>query len=550
MRYWFPTFGKVALNSTRYLANQTKSNLARKVYHGVLNWYEMGWPQFGDGSRSYIPNLVQDARWDQNFVTRREMFRQMRYWSQNSGITEAILSVGERYTVGASGLHVSFYPDEDFSADVDNSWYNRAEQVVREWFNSCGYNGETMEQLQKIGYRCQKVDGEIFYVKTNKPQPLSFGNRTLQVQKPCLQMVEAHRCESPWNKFEQEGDSLVDGVQFNKTVDTGISKYTKVGYWMRSGLSSFEQMDSWELVDASDVWHLFNPTRVNQFRGISDFYSVGIDINKLEDIVDIEMQAQEHQNMRSVGIENAGGAGNVLDKRFETLGALGVKSNQQAPANNPADDKNRHDLYRKEAGAYTYFLKTGEKIHFDAPNRPSKESITLFEFLVNRICAGTKMPRCLILQKISGESARSQGTEVRAELDNADLFFKGDFQKWKKFTVESVIWFMTWAIKNDPRVADPPANWQNCIHVMAPEAANVDVGYTTNSNMMMLAAGVIDYEVIVGPMGMSFMEVAKRLKRQQAYLKKNDIQVSLPALMPGQIPLDGQKSEQPEAVNA
>jgi Phage portal protein, lambda family len=550
MRCWFPTFGKLTLKTTRYIANKTKFRSAHKIHRGVCNWYEMGWPQFSTGDRSFLPALIQDARWDQNFVTRREMMRQMRYWSQNSGIVEAILSVGERYTVGSSGLHVAFYPDEDISADADNSWYDRAEQVVKEWFNSCGFNGESMEQLLKIGFRCQKVDGEIFYVKTHKAMPLSLGNRTLQVQKPCLQMVEAHRCESPWNRFEQEGNSLVDGVQFDKTVDVGLSKFTKTGYWMRSGLSSFEQMDSWEFVEAKDVFHIFNPHRVNQFRGLSDFYSVGVLINKLEDILEIEMRAQEHQSVRAVGITNAGGSANVLDKKFERLGGFGLKPAAAQPVNGGELDP-RKELYRKEYGAYTYFLKQGEDVKFDSPNRPSKESITLFELLINQICSGTKSPRCLIIQHLTSDSARSQGTEVRAELDNADLFYKGDFQKWKRLVIEVVSWFMEWAVKNDPRLVDPPADWKSSLHVQQPESCSVDVGYTTQANLTMLAAGVIDYEMITGPMGMSFMTVAKRLKRQQDWLRKNNVEVFLPSIAKGTIPLDGkQPAQQLEEANA
>src|SRR5258708_4910213 len=89
------------------------SNAVRSVYHFCKNWYEGGWPMWTGGAESYLPSLVQDARWDQNYVTRREMLRRMRYWSQNSPLVEAILSVGERYTVGASGLHVHFYPTGD-----------------------------------------------------------------------------------------------------------------------------------------------------------------------------------------------------------------------------------------------------------------------------------------------------------------------------------------------------------------------------------------------------------------------------------------------------
>lgn len=525
------------------------SSLFRKVY----SWYESGWPVWSNGDFSYLPALIQDARWDINFVTRRETMRRMRYWSQNSAIIEACLSVGERYTVGASGLHVAIYPDEDLSEDADNSWYERAEMVLREWEADCGWNGESMTDLLKIGYRCQKTDGEIFYVKTRKAMPLALDTRTLQVQKPCLQMVEAHRCESPWNRFEQEGDSLVDGVQFDKSTQAGIAKYSKLGYWMRAGLSSFEQNDSWEFVKADEVWHLYNQYRVNQFRGISDFFSCCMDINKLEDLLEIELKAAATQSFRAVAIKNKAGAASPVDPRLEMVNAWRGKGQPPLPNSQTPESEQqlRRELYRKENGAYTYFLKENEDVLFDTPTRPSQSTLNLWEFLVNEICAGAKIPRCLIMQKISGESARSQGTEVRAELSNGNLFFKGDFQKWKCFRIESAIWFLSWAIKNDPRLADPPADWKNCLHVEQSEACDVDVAYSTQADVTRLASGLTSYHLLLGQQGLSAVTVFKQLSREQKLAEKLGIKLTLPALLKGEIQLTGEKPEQEkEAANA
>ena len=42
-----------------------RSAMVRRIYAGVRNWYESGWPLLS-GDRAYIPAQVQDARWDQN----------------------------------------------------------------------------------------------------------------------------------------------------------------------------------------------------------------------------------------------------------------------------------------------------------------------------------------------------------------------------------------------------------------------------------------------------------------------------------------------------
>lgn len=540
----FPGVNKLALNAAKGVQRMLpRSNTARKFYHAVRNWYEAGWPIWTGGEYSYLPSLIQDARWDQNYVTRREMMRRMRYWSQNSAIVEAVLSVGERYTVGASGLHVAFYPTEQLSADSDSSWYDRAEMVVNEWFQNCGWNGETMAQLLKVGYRCQKVDGDVFYLKTRKNQPISYDNRILTVPKPVLQMVESHRVESPWNRWEDEGRHMIDGVQFevinNPVNGERRDLLKKVGYWVRNGMGSFEQNDSWYLIPAGDCFHIYNTHRANQYRGISDFYACEIILNKMEDALNIEQKAHASQSLRSVAIKSASGvAASPLDKRIEKIKqAMGQPPNAPIP-----DNQARFDAYRKETGAYVYGLKLNEDVIFNNPNRPSESTLNLFEFQINCICAATHSPRCLVFQKISGASAKSQGTEVRAELDSSDAFYKGDYQKWKAFVRDAVLWFMEWAIKNDERVSDPPPNWRDCLHIQQPEACNVDVAYNTQAQLMLLAAGATTYDDILGPTGRTAIGNFRKLAREQKIIEKLGIKVSLPALLPGQIPLDGEQA--------
>jgi hypothetical protein len=98
---------------------------------------------------------------------------------------------------------------------------------------------------------------------------------------------------------------------------------------------------------------------------------------------------------------------------------------------------------------------------------------------------------------------------------------------------------MEWAVKNDPRVADPPANWRNCIHIQQPKACNVDVGYNAQAATMELASGQTNYDLLYGPRGLSARRELRKLNRQQRFIEKLGLKLTLPALLPGQIPLDG-----------
>lgn len=535
--------GRIALNVARLAARVfPRSNAVRRAYHGVRNWYEAGWPMTGE-DRAYVPGLVQDARWDGNYVTRREMLRRMRYWSQNSPLLESILSVGERYTVGPAGLHVSFHPcgDASYTADDQDPWYEAAEHVVKEWFADCGRNGEAMETLLKVGYRCQNVDGDVFMVKTSKRAPLQVGKQTVTVSRPCIQLVEGHRIETPFNKWQDEGQNIIDGVQFQTVKSNGRDMMEPVGYWIRNGFGAFETESSWFLIPRDAVIHVFQPHRVNQYRGLSAFYSCENELAKLEELLKLEFQAQIEQSKRAVKIENA--AGQIPKVENQIAARLGVNR----PAGSSTAESNAwlqtaRQYYEKVYNAFTYAVRLGEKVEFHSPTRPSESTLQLWEYLVNSVCAGGHAPRCLVFEKISGSSAGYQGTAVRAELDAADEFYRGDFQKWKRAVREAVVFFMEWAVRNDPRVADPPADWRHCIHIQQPEGCNVDIGWNAQANVMELAAGVTNWDILYGRRGMNARTELRKLARFQRLIEKEGVKISLPALLAGQINLSDENS--------
>ncbi|HLY64199.1 MAG TPA: phage portal protein, partial [Chloroflexota bacterium] len=310
--------GRILLNAARYAAVHSKSELVRAGYHKIRNWYEGGWPILS-GDTSYVPSIVQDSRFDQSYITRREMLRRMRYWSQNSAIVESILSVGERYTVGPSGLHVSWYPTDDASQDSDDTWYDRAEQVTAEAFEDFGWNGESMETLLKIGYRCQKIDGDVMFIKTRRRKSLDLGKQRLMVSQPCLQIIEGHRIETPFNKWTNEGITTMDGIEFELVQVDGRPLLQRVGFWVRTGFGEFEQNTSWDLIPNAALFYLRNEQRASQPRAVSDFYAVEPDIHKLEDLLLMELKAQNSQSNRAVKIENAAGELNPLDPKLRAI---------------------------------------------------------------------------------------------------------------------------------------------------------------------------------------------------------------------------------------
>ncbi len=459
-----------------------------------MNWYEGGFPIL-TGDRSYLPSIIQDARFDQSQITRREMLRVMRYFSQNSPLTKRVLDVSRQYVIGATHSHVT-------SLSNDKEWGKQAEIVFKEMCKEAGFNGESLLELMNIGHDCKKVDGDVLYTPTYRKGTVTIGRQKLTVNKPCLQMVEGHRIETPPSRWDEEGKTIFDGVQFSltetKLPDGRTTKLQKrVAYWVRNGISAFNNEDAYQPIPVDSCYLVYSPNRVNQVRGISDFYAVVTTIHKLEDLLLMEMQAQDHQSKRAVAIETASGQFNSLDPKLEAVNrAMG-----KAPCDKVDEEfKARTKFaqwYEKISGAVTFALKMGEKVTNMSPTRPSEATLQLWEFLINSFCAGTKQPRILIFPKI----AKGQGTEVRAELDSANTAYRAEFNHdWKPFVQFVWNYFMEWARYNDPRVVDAPADWQS-IHIPAPRSVLVDAGYESAAMLAEYAAGVLSLDDIASNRG-------------------------------------------------
>ena len=90
----------VANRKVRRTVNRAVTTLNRiGKGHMVSNWYESGNP-YSDGSRSYLPQVLTDARYDQSQITSREAMRRMRYWEQNSVFVKKTLDLDGQYIIG------------------------------------------------------------------------------------------------------------------------------------------------------------------------------------------------------------------------------------------------------------------------------------------------------------------------------------------------------------------------------------------------------------------------------------------------------------------
>lgn len=525
------THSPVAMAHSGWLARRRVGSairvLSKNRPQAIQNWYEGGFP-FLDGTRSYVPSLIQDARYDQNQVTRRELLRRMRYWSQNSGLCKSTLDVSRQYVIGTHAPVVT-------SLSADSKWADLAEQVFGEMIEKAGLDGESLLQMLTVAHDCKKIDGDVLFVETSRRQPFTIRRGTkyeTEIQKsvPCYQMVEGHRIETPPSLWNQEGLTIVDGVQFQiieHKLEDGRTRKAMVrqGYWVRDAANSVAMNDeSFAFIPVSGGTLVFTPTRVNQVRGLSDYYAGETTLAMIEDLLKLELRAQEVQSNLTVFITN--GAGQIVDQKTQaTLGALNIKISKDGEGKavvTTADIEKAKEVYKKVWGGETFVGRTGDTLGFLAPTRPAEATLNLWEYLINIWCASARTVRVLVFPK----TTKGQGTEVRAELDKANTGFIGEFNlNWKPFMQRAWEYLIGWAKDNDERLKNQPADWKH-IEVSPPRSVLVDHGYDSASMLAELAAGVTNLHFIAQRLGTTGKKLIAAAVKDVFMLKQECARIS------------------------
>ena len=365
---------------------------------------------------------------------------------------------------------------------------------------AAGLNGESLFALLLLGCRRKKVDRDVLFVQTSKPGAVTIRRGTkyqtdLSVMRPCIQLIESHRVGSPFAMWAKEGFDCFDGIEFTTTetrLPDGqvVKQKLKTAYWINESGNWLSADEGFIRVPVEHCYRAATAHRVNETRGITDFFAAEPTLALLEDLLKLEMRAQEVQSDVSLFITN--GAGALVDAKTQgTINALGVKLSKDTdgkPIVTAKDIDAVKAIYEKIWGGRTAIGRTGDTMTAMAPNRPAEATLNLWNYLIDSFCTAINRPRMLIFPK----TMRGQGTEVRAEIECFAAAARTEFNLvWKPLIHQAWEYFMGWAIKNDERVKNPPADWRN-IEVSAPRSPVVDLGYDSASDLSEMAAGVFN----------------------------------------------------------
>lgn len=453
----------------------------------AVNIYEAARWSWGD--RSWLNASFQDARFDVDAATRTEIGRKSRDFERNDAIANRLGDVFEQFVVGPNGLAV--VPSS--SAD---GWNSSASAWWSQWSRYPDLVSlQPLSILQSLWARSWFFDGEVFIYCTYSPNS----------RKPRIQTFEGHRVSTRPGDRQQEGITVIDGVQIDPSG-------RPIGYWVSNTAKGNSPLkdDDFQLLPAFNqkdggVIHIFEPSRPGQMRGLPMLYPV---INDLHDLSDLQVlqkrKAKDGAKITNV-ITTATGEANSGTMRRARHSIL----TQDAGGN--ATTKQPDAFYDVVLGAYELRLKKGETCEQFRADSPSVAEQAFWEYLTSRICAGVGISKLLVLP------ISMQGTVVRADLDISNAFFRARSQVIAVAIQNIYEWVIGWAKDFDRAMDGAPKDWYAAV-IRPPRSPNVDVGRNSAAMCAELDKGVRTFQDIYAEAGMDWREQVEQRAKEAKFI--------------------------------
>ena len=328
-----------------------------------------------------------------NHTDRVTLIREARWLEENSSVVKSILRKYRTFSVGRL-QYVARTSNEAINKQIGayvERWMANADASQRHHFRT----------LAGLGVTSMKRDGDIGFIVLEEPMtPLE---QMMMVSPIRIQAIEADRIGSivnregldtrpfkPLKKNEQD---------FSGVVVNGAGKPIRYRIYNRSRTG--EMMTPALEVPAQDFLHLFDPTRLDSYRGFSVFDAAITDIKDLMEILACEKMSVKMLSSISGVVNNSDGS---ADQDV----SLDISHDY-----NPDADR----LKKIEPGTIEY-LAEGESFNPVESNRPSPTFNGFLDSLIRNCGMATNLPFGFIY------SWAGQGTAVRMEAAQAAREFE------------------------------------------------------------------------------------------------------------------------------
>jgi hypothetical protein len=289
------------------------------------------------------------------FVDRLKIISYIRKSVRNNPVMAA-LCMRYALSVGSPSVHFNT-PDGGVNDEKERS----VEKALR---TICHGSGWSWHRLHKILSIEELVAGEVFAVWVEGK----------------VQLIASELCGSPANPAENEIDGIFYDDSGSPTAYRFGVRKRYAGYSSISTTISYEESDGASIVDADFVWHIGQPSRIEERRFSPKLASVIGQIQNLDDIIQAKVTTVKNQSAMSIFFTK-----NFDPALFAEASAIAgaVESNsgallQQAVA---------RSTYQNVRNGQILYGEVGEDVKLIEPNLNAQDFSQFALGLLDQICA-------------------------------------------------------------------------------------------------------------------------------------------------------------------
>ena len=274
-------------------------------------------------------------------------------------------------------------PHEYSPTTGDRDYNQQVSDYFHAWCKTCDVTSRhSFKKLVQLAAEERPVDGDCGFVIRRSGEGLK------------LQLVPATRIGNP-NDSAVASNNYFQGIvtnDFGQPVAYRIFRVTREGVYFGA-----------EDIPANQFCHYFDPFRVDQYRGITDFHAAIQTARMLHDILQAEKAGVRFSSQQAALIFNDRGTANPRNL-FQPNPALSLPSGQQQ----------KNEL--TEVGMIRYF-QNSDRVEV-MPSRPSQAFTGFVQHLMHEIALGVGVPEGVLFG-----TQDYKGPSVRAEFAAADRVF-------------------------------------------------------------------------------------------------------------------------------
>jgi lambda family phage portal protein len=321
------------------------------------------------------PSSLSGAEDYRSNYDRVELMKRARDLAENVGLVRSILLKFAGHVAGTISYQARTQ-NPQVNTDVEAYW--------NEWWDKCDISTRhTGSTLMQVAVMSMLRDGDFLFVLVRD------SNGDLKIQG-----IEADRLGDPFKVYTSL--ELIGGIH----IDRNTGAPTAYDIYNRS-IGDFY---SYQItIPSSQAFHLFDPLRIDQYRGVSAFHTAINDATDIHELTSFEKMAAKVASSQS----------GIVKRNNNNAADLSTLSTDEDISGNQIK------LETIESGKISY-LEPGEDIIFpNGPSRPSGAFIEFHKVLMRNICLGLGIPYSFAV-----DPSAMSGPTARLEMQQAGRTFK------------------------------------------------------------------------------------------------------------------------------